>query len=139
VHEISSVRLCLRGQGKYYHAFAAKGTPLSDAAFLTQVLAKDDGSPLPQAVSDAVRISLVKDLLEGVVWCHLQVGGMSPRGSRLPASGFRSFGSWSCCLASLSLPPFRTLLASTLAPCVVAPVSSFYYYCGLCVIGRPPH
>lgn len=45
-------------------------------------MAKDDGSALPQTVADAVRISLIKDLLEGVVWCHLQVRLMRVRCNR---------------------------------------------------------
>lgn len=59
--------------GNYYHAFESQGMPLKHANFSGEILARDGGSgPLPFAVSDAVRVALIRDLLEAVGWCHLQ-------------------------------------------------------------------
>jgi len=60
--------------GNYYHAFKSEGTTLKQANFAGEILARDDGSgqALQYRVSDAVRVALIRDLLEAVVWCHLQ-------------------------------------------------------------------
>lgn len=60
-------------KGTYYHAFENLGRPLQDLDF-TAVLSRDDepGAPLPLSVSDRLRLTLIRDLLDAVHWCHLQ-------------------------------------------------------------------
>ena len=47
---------------------------MGEVDFSGNIFAKDDGSgqPLPYMVSDAVRVALIRDLIEAVSWCHLQ-------------------------------------------------------------------
>jgi len=59
-------------QGTHYLAFENVGGSLSSTK-LSDILLKDDGvSPLPTPVADAVRLTLVRDLLDAIHWCHLQ-------------------------------------------------------------------
>lgn len=60
-------------KGSHYHAFENVGAPLKELDF-EAVLSRDDepGAPLPIPVSDRLRLTLVKDLLDAVHWCHLQ-------------------------------------------------------------------
>ena len=61
-------------KGRYYHAFESQGLPFRSTDMGAEVFSKDDGSgqALPYMVSDAVRVALIKDLVEAVSWCHLQ-------------------------------------------------------------------
>jgi len=100
-------------KGRYYHAFASEGTSLEDADF-AQLLTKGGGDgavPLPTGVQDAVRLALIKDLLEGVVWCHLRGAphlAVDAKGLRLvqapPLPGKR-FGFWRLALVGIGAGP----------------------------------
>jgi len=86
---------------RFYHAFEALGQPLKKSDF-NEVFAKGDGlgGRVSQPVSDAVRLALLKDLVDGLVWCHLQgtphlrLDSDTVRLHKTPPSQGRRFGEW---------------------------------------------
>lgn len=58
--------------GAYYHAFPNSGTPLRKVDFPTLLMQDDGVTPLSLPVADAVRLTLLRDLLDAVRWVHLQ-------------------------------------------------------------------
>lgn len=58
--------------GVYYHAFPNSGVPLRQLDFQKLFLQDDGVTPLSLPVADAVRLTLLRDLLDAVHWVHLQ-------------------------------------------------------------------
>lgn len=97
--------------GKYYHAFENTGDSL-EAAPLDKLLLQDDGeTPLPQPVADAVRITLIRDLLDAVYWCHLQglpiltLNSQCVRISKMAPTKGKRRGFWRLSLAGIGAGP----------------------------------
>lgn len=98
-------------QGVYYHAFPNTGDAL-ETADMPKLLLKDDGeSPLPVPVADAVRLTLIRDLLDAVHWLHLQglphmgLTGTSVRLYKKSPEGGQRRAFWRLALVGLGAGP----------------------------------
>lgn len=99
-------------QGRFYHAFESQGEALAGADFEAPFRRCDGkGGLVGVAVQDKVRLSLLSDLIEGVVWCHLQgaphlaLDATTVRLYQTPPPPGKRFGLWRMSLVGIGAGP----------------------------------